>query len=129
MPPALKCTHGGAQEGVPPRGRVRRGAASCPHIVVHVWLLCGHKLHQFVSFGESQRPRTAAPQLCTLWEHAVLTNLVKGGSARLRGGAHEWAWFRGCSPGGADPGAHSTGSQQTQVRWKVDKSSSQKFSS
>ena len=55
-----------------------------PHalIVVLVWLL-----------GGSQRQRTAAPQLCTLCEHAVLANLVNpiklGGSARLRG------WFPG----------------------------------
>ena len=47
------------------------------------------QMQQFVSLGGSQHPRTAAPQLCTLCEHAVLANLVNpiklGGSARLRG--------------------------------------------
>ena len=63
------------------------GAQSPTPIVLLVWLLRGHSLHQFVSLGGS--PRTAAPQLCTLCEHAVLANLVNpiklGGSARLRG--------------------------------------------
>ena len=57
-------------------------------IVVLVWLLYGHKLHQFVTLDEGQCPGTAVPQLCTLCEHAVLANLVNpiklGGSARLR---------------------------------------------
>ena len=57
-------------------------------VVVLVWLLRGHKLHQFVTLDGGQCPRTAAPQLCTLCEHAVIANLkpiTLGGSARLRG--------------------------------------------
>ena len=53
----------------------------------------------------------AHTQLCTLCEHAVITNLVNpiklGGSAEIRGGASEWAWFhltKGGSPGEADHG-------------------------
>ena len=64
-----------------------------------------------VSLGESQRPGTAAPQLCTLCEHAVLTNLVNpiklGSSARLRGRC-PWGGVvlrdKGSSPGGVDHG-------------------------
>ena len=55
-------------------------------IIVLVWLLRGRMQHQFVSLGGSQRPRTAASQLCTLCEHAVLANMVNpiklGDSAR-----------------------------------------------
>ena len=80
-------------------------------IAALVWLMRGRGQHQFVSLGGIQRPRTAALQLCTLCEHAVLANLVNPiklcGSARLRGRCPEWAWFRetkGSSPGGADHG-------------------------
>ena len=68
-------------------------------IVVLVWLLHGCKLHQFVSLGESQRPHTAAPQLCILCEHVAVTNLVN--PIKL-GGSPKWAWFhetKGGSPG------------------------------
>ena len=55
-------------------------------IIALVGLLRGRRLHEFVSLGGSQRPCTAAPQLCTLCVHAVLANLVNsGGSAKLRG--------------------------------------------
>ena len=47
-PPALKHTHGGVHEGgVPPS---RQGSNL---IVALVWLLRGHRLHQFVSLGGS----------------------------------------------------------------------------
>ena len=87
MPPALVFTRA-VHEGVslPVQGLKGRSPTL---IVALVWLLHGHKLHQFVSLGGSQCPHTAAPQLCTLCEHAVLANLVNpiklGGSARLRG--------------------------------------------
>ena len=87
------------------------GAQPLALIAVLVWLLRGCRLHQFVCLGESQCPHTAAPQLCTLCEHAVLANLVNpiklGGSARLRGRCPKWAWFRktkGSSPGEANHG-------------------------
>ena len=106
-PCALKCTHGGAQGRCPPCGRVRRGTAPAL-IVVLVWLLCGHRLQQFVNLGGSQCPCTAASQLCTLCEHAVVANLVNpselGGSARLRGWcprvgmvSRDERWFTGWS--------------------------------
>ena len=85
--PVLKCTHGGAQ-GVFPLAVGFEGAQPLALIVALVRLLHGHRLRQFVSLGGSQRPRTAAPQLCTLCEHAVPANPVNpiklGGSARLR---------------------------------------------
>ena len=101
----------GMHEGVSPLATGFEGAVPFALIIAIIWLLHGHKLHQFVSLGGSQRPRTAAPQLCSLCEHAVLANLVTpiklDGSARLRGDAPEWAWFcktKGGLPGGADHG-------------------------
>ena len=66
---------GSAQGGVP---SLRQDLEELPLAltVALVWLLSGHRLHQFVGLGRSQRPRTATPQLCTLREHAVLANLV-----------------------------------------------------
>ena len=60
-------------------------------IVVLVWLLCGHKLHQFVTLDEGQRPRTAAPQLCTFCKHAVLANLVN--PIKLGGSRGGWSHY------------------------------------
>ena len=83
----------GVHEGVSPLAAgFGMGAAPAP-IVAFVWPLHGRRLHWFVSLGGNQCPRTAAPQLCTLCEHAVLANLVNpiklGGSARLRGRCSE----------------------------------------
>ena len=71
-----------------PPSRVRRGTALAG-IAALVWLLHGHKLHQFVTLDKGQRLHTIAPQLCTLCEHVVIANLVNpiklGASARMRG--------------------------------------------
>ena len=84
----LKRTHGGAQGGIPLTAWFEE-AQPLTLTVALVWLLHGHKLRQLVTLDKGQCPRTAAPQLCTLCEHAVFANLVNpiklGGSARLRG--------------------------------------------
>ena len=65
----------GAQ-GCPLLAAEFKGAQPPAFIVVLVWLLHWHKLHQLVTLDEGQHPGTAAAQLCTLCEHAVLANLV-----------------------------------------------------
>ena len=49
MPPALKRAHGGCTRGVCPLAAGFEGVQ--PLIVVLMWLLHGHRLHQFVSLG------------------------------------------------------------------------------
>ena len=87
--PCAKTYTWGVHEGGVPLVAGFEGAQPLALIIVLVWLLHGHRLHQFASLGGSQCPRTAVPQLCTLCEYAVFANLVNtiklGGSARLRG--------------------------------------------
>ena len=54
------------------------GAQLPAFTVALLWLLHRHRWHQLVSLGQSEHPwpGTAAPQLCSLCEHAVLANLI-----------------------------------------------------
>ena len=72
--PCTKMYTWGCTKGCFPFMAGFEGAQPLGFIVVLVWLLHGHKLHQFVTLDGGQRPCTAAPQLCTLCEHAVITN-------------------------------------------------------
>ena len=74
--PCIKTYTWGCTRGCPLLTAGFEGAQPLSFTVALVWLLCGHRLRQFVGLGGSQRPCTAAPQLCTFCEHAVLANLV-----------------------------------------------------
>ena len=108
--PALNCTHGGVHKWVSTLAAGFEGMQPLAFMVVLVWLLHGHKLHQFVTLDEGQCPQqTAVPQLCTWCEHAVIANLVKTPLNWVvqPDWAFERAWFcvtKGGSPGGADHG-------------------------